>query len=315
VHDDRRVSRRALILLGPRLQRQHGVLTVSQAEQDGVDRRALRELRSAGLLRPAQLHVLRCSLTPVTWESRAMEVQLAAGPAAALGRWSAARLHELVQPGTRATELDLVQPRTRNLRAVSPLPRRSQHLTPQDVVAVGGFRCTSVAWTIVDLACSAAPRSVERLAARAIAEQRVTQDELAAVVRRLRDVPGVPAARRLLGITEEVVPRSRSRPESAVARAAVAAGLPRPVVNHPVIDGAGRRRELDLAWPAWWVAVELDLHPTHGTTIGRRLDGRRQNDLVHDWTLLRFDEHDLAAGMDEVLRQVRQALLRAGWRP
>jgi hypothetical protein len=196
---------------------------------------------------------------------------------------------------------------------VTPLPRRSQHLTPADVVHVGGFRCTSIPWTIVDLACSAPPRSVERLAARAIAEQRVTQDALVAVVRRLRDVPGIPVARRLLGITEEVVPRSRSRPESTFARAMVAAGLPRPVVNHPVTDGAGRRRELDAAWPAWRVAAELDLHPTHGTTIGRRLDGRRQNDLVHDWTLLRFDAHDLATGMDDVVRQVRQALTAVGW--
>jgi hypothetical protein len=96
------MAHRSLLRLAPRLQRQHGVLTVSQAEQDGVDRRSLRELRRAGLLRPTQLHVLRCVLTPVTWESRAMEVQLAAGPAASLGRWSAARLHELVRPGTRA---------------------------------------------------------------------------------------------------------------------------------------------------------------------------------------------------------------------
>jgi hypothetical protein len=309
------MSRRALTRLGPRLQRQHGVLTVAQARQDGVDRRALRELRHAGLLRPTQLYVLRCTLTPVTWESRAMEAQLAAGPAAALGRWSAARLHQLIQPGTRATDLDLIQPSARNRRAAVPLPRRSQHLTSEDVVEVNGFRCTSIAWTIVDLACCAAPRGVERLAARAIAERRVTQDELDSVVRRLRDVPGVPAARRLLGITEEVVPRSRSAPESGFARAMVDAGLPRPVINHPVTDAAGRHRELDAAWPAWGVAAELDLHPTHGTTIGRRLDGRRQNDLVHDWTLLRFDAHDLATAMDEVVRQVREALGRAGWRP
>jgi hypothetical protein len=309
------VSRRALLLLTPRLQQQHGVFTVAQARQDGVDRRELRELRRTQELVPVQLHVLRCQLVPRSWEGEAMAALLAAGPAAALGRWSAARILGMVRPGTRSTDLDLIQPLGRNLRDASPRPRRSTHLRDDDVIEVAGFRSTSPAWTIVDLARVARPRSVERIATRAIAEGIVTEEELATVVERLGDVPGIPAARRLLGVAAGVSVGSRSRAESSFPRAMIAAGLPRPIVNHPVRDAAGRRRELDAAWPRWRVAAELDLHPSHGTTIGRRLDGRRQNDLVHAWRILRFDAHDLDTGMGEVVRQVRSALLHAGWRP
>jgi hypothetical protein len=309
------MSARSLRLLGPRLRRQHGVLTVAQAEEDGVDRRTLRRLRQSKLLVPIQMHVLRCALTPYTWRSAAMGAQLAAGPAAALGRWPAARLLGLVWDGTRPPELDLIQPSGRNLRDVVPRPRRAGSLRHDDVVEVGGFRCTSVAWTLADLVAVTAPGVVERIAARAVAERRVTQDELAEVAGRWRHRTGAPAVRRLLGATDQVVVGSRSRPESRFARAMVAAGLPLPLVNHPVTDAAGRHRELDAAWPRWRLAAEIDVHPGHATTIGRRLDGRRQNDLVPVWTLLRFDEHDLTTHMTEVVGQVRTALLRAGWRP
>jgi hypothetical protein len=309
------MSRRALLLLTPRLQQQHGVFTVAQAQEDGVDRRELQQLRRTQVLVSVQLHVLRCQLVPRTWEGEAMAALLAAGPAAALGRWSAARILGLVRPGTRPTDLDLIQPLGRNLRDAVPRPRRSIHFRDDDLVEIAGFRCTGPAWTIVDLARVAPPRSLERIATRAIAERLVTEEAVAAVVERLRGVPGNPAARRLLGVAGGVSVGSRSRAESRFPRAVAAAGLPRPIVNHPVRDAAGRHRELDAAWPRWRVAAELDLHPSHGTTIGRRLDGRRQNDLVHAWRILRFDAHDLVTGMDEVVRQVRSARLHAGWRP
>jgi hypothetical protein len=308
------MSARALRLLGPRLQRQHGVFTVAQAAQDGVDRRTLRRLRQSKLLVPVQMHVLRCALAPYTWRSAAMGAQLAAGPAAALGRWSAARMLGLVRDGSRPTELDLIQPSGRNLRDVVPKPRRSGSLRQADVVEVDGFRCTSVAWTLADLVAVTPPGVVERIAARAVAERRVTQDGLTEVADRWRHRAGAPAVRRLLGATDQVVVGSRSRPESGFARAMAAAGLPLPLVNHPVTDAAGCRRELDAAWPEWALAAEIDVHPGHATTIGRRLDGRRQNDLVAVWTILRFDEHDLTTRLPEVVRQVRAALVRAGWR-
>jgi hypothetical protein len=308
------MAHRSLLTLAPRLRRQYGVLTVAQATSDGVDRRELRRLREAKLLVPLQPRVLRCPLVGETWETRALAAQLAAGPQAALGRWSAARVLGLVEDRKRSTELDLIQPSSRNLRASHPRPRRSTRLLPEDVVDVGRFRCTGPAWTLIDLVEVAERDTVERIAGRALAERLVTRDAIMDLHGRLRNSSRSSAARWLLSATLGVIPGSRSRDESGFVRLAVEAGLPEPVVNHPVIDASGRRRELDCAWPEWGVAVELDLHPSHGTTVGRRADGRRQNDLIHDWTLLRFDSHDLRTDPGGVVQQVRAALRRAGWR-
>jgi hypothetical protein len=310
-----RMAHRSLLTLSSRLRRQYGVLTVAQATEDGVDRRELRRLREAGLLVPLQLRVLRCPLVGETWETRALAAQLAAGPQAALGRWSAARLLGLVEAGSRSTELDLVQPSSRNLRAAIPRPRRSSRILPEDVVSVGHFRCTSAAWTLVDLVAVATPGTVERVAGRALAEKLVTRDAIVSLSHRLRNSDRGPHARWLLSATTGVIPGSRSRDESGFVELVVEAGLPAPAVNHPVVDASGRRRELDSAWPEWGVAVELDLHPSHATTVGRRADGRRQNDLIHEWTLLRFDAHDLSTDPGGVVQQVGTALRRAGWRP
>jgi hypothetical protein len=310
------MSSAALLALAPWLHRQHGVVTVAQADAAGVDRRALRELRGRGLLVPEQGFVLRCALVPRAWETRAMAALLAAGPAAGLGRWAAARVHGFVGPRRQAdTELDLLQPRRTNVRDVVPRPRRCSALAASDLVEVAPFRCTSVAWTLVDLALVGRPATVERLVARALADGEVTEAQLAGVVERLRGRQGVARARAVLGIVEEVVVGTRSRPESTFVRAVVAAGLPRPVVDHRVVDGAGSPRFLDAAWVEWGVAAEIDVHGTHATTIGRRADGRRQNDLVLDWLVLRFDERDLVTDLDGVVRQVEAALRRAGWRP
>jgi hypothetical protein len=194
-----------------------------------------------------------------------------------------------------------------------PRARRSARLGPGDVVTRAGFRVTTVAWTLVDLVPVARPRTMERLAGRALAEGLVRVDDLQELAVRLGGTTGACSARWLLSATGGVIPRSRSRGESAFVRLVVGAGLPPPVLNHPATDDGGVRRELDAAWPRWGVAVELDLHPSHATTIGRRLDGRRQNDLIGAWDLLRFDAHDVATDGAGVVRQVRAALRRAGW--
>jgi hypothetical protein len=303
-----------LLRLAPVLRRQHGVVTAAQATAHGVAPRSLGHLRRRGLLVALHRGVYRCALTPDTWEARALAAQLAGGPHVALGRWSAARLLGLTRPG--ATELDLVVPRGRHVRAgVRPTPRTSTHLTDADVLTIGRFRCGSVAWTLGELAAISPSRTVERIAARAVAEDRTTTEELAALCSRLWATPGVLVLRRVVGDSCLVHPGSRSRAESRLVNLAVRAGLPRPIVNHAVVDASGRRRELDAAWCDHGVAVELDLHPTHATTIGRRSDGARQNDLVHAWVLLRFDAHDLEHRSDEVVRQIRRALQAAGWSP
>jgi hypothetical protein len=208
-----------------------------------------------------------------------------------------------------------VLPRGRRRRACGPPVRTAERLRDDDVTFIGRFRCLDVPFTVAELARLGDPRTVERIAARALAEGRCTDEELAALAERLHHVPGVRALRALLPTARQVVVGTRSRAEARFVRLVAAAGLPRPLVNLRVTDANGGTRFLDAAWPDWAVAAEIDVHPGHGTTLGRRRDGRRQNDLVPVWTMLRFDEQDLEERPGDVVRQVERVLRAAGWTP
>jgi hypothetical protein len=304
----------ALLRLAPLLRRQFGVVSAAQCTTVGVAPGVVARLRTRGLLVRLYRGVFRCAAVPDTWEGRLLAAQLGAGPHAVVGRWAAARLHGLIR-GEGGTEVDLVLPRGRHPRGGGPTVRTSRRLREDDTVQVGRFRCGGVAWTLAELAAVADADVRDRVAARALAEGRCDLADLEALAERWRDVPGVVALRGLLPAGRDVVVGSRSREEASFVRLVVAAGLPRPLVNLRVTDADGGTRYLDAAWPDLLVCAEIDVHPEHATTLGRRLDGRRQNGLVPVWTVLRFDARDLHARPDEVVATVRRTLVAAGWDP
>lgn len=136
----------------------------------------------------------------------------------------------------------------------------------------------------------------------------------AAAVRGCLDERGrVRGAARLRQILAELSPqesRSRSELESLYLRVTMLAGLPEPLLNHPVRDRYGTTRRLDAAYPAQGVAVELDGQTFHGLPTDRRDDNIRQNALVlGGWRqLLRFTWWDLTRDPGRVVEEVRLAL-------
>jgi hypothetical protein len=99
---------------------------------------------------------------------------------------------------------------------------------------------------------------------------------------------GAHHARELDRVLELADPRSGSPMESRIRMALLLAGLPTPVLQHPVIV-EGRRYELDLAHPELKVAIEYD-GLVHRTQRRAHRDLRREADLVRlGWTILRFD--------------------------
>ncbi len=155
-------------------------------------------------------------------------------------------------------------------------------------------------------------RGINRLVSwvdRLVAASLLTAGDLHAAVTRFAWIDGVATARHALAELNPAARWTRSDGEAAWARIIVIGGFPPPIANLRVTDADGRRRYLDFAWLDRRVAVELDLHPSHGTTIGRRRDGARQNALVvQGWTILRFDLADLMLRPDQVLRTVAAAL-------
>jgi very-short-patch-repair endonuclease len=72
------------------------------------------------------------------------------------------------------------------------------------------------------------------------------------------------------------------------ARAIVDGGLPEPVLQHPVSVGNCRYR-IDLAYPEFKIAIEIDGWEYHSSRSAFDDDRSRANDLVvAGWQVLRF---------------------------
>ena len=119
---------------------------------------------------------------------------------------------------------------------------------------------------------------------------------------------GAARARRVLAVAD---PRVDSPMESVLRWLVHEAGLPRPTLQHRVVDGAGRLIGLgDMAWPDRRVLVEFDgeVHRERRVFVN---DLRRQNRLVLEgWTVLRFTSADVLGRPQDVVATIARALTR-----
>ncbi|MFJ8581952.1 endonuclease domain-containing protein [Micromonospora sp. NPDC093277] len=139
-----------------------------------------------------------------------------------------------------------------------------------------------------------------------------TPAALAEIGDRNAERPGGRRARWVFGLAD---PRAESPAESALRVRLVLAGLPRPLVQHPVRLLSGLVLHPDLAWPEFRVAVEYDGH-WHAEPDQLHRDRRRLNQLVTaGWLVLHVTSHRLHREFPAVVREVRTALTSRGWRP
>jgi hypothetical protein len=88
------------------------------------------------------------------------------------------------------------------------------------------------------------------------------------------------------------------------------AGLPEPVYEYAVEAGGGRY-SIDAAYPAAWIAIELD-GKGHATEAAFEADPVRENRLkLSGWTVLRYTWHRFITAPAEVVAEVREALRQA----
>ncbi len=97
--------------------------------------------------------------------------------------------------------------------------------------------------------------------------------------------------------------------ESRLRMLLVLAGLPEPVVNHPVRDGTGRvRYRLDLAYPEWRIAIEYDGRQHAEDSRQWRWDVHRREQLDTDgWRLVVVLSGDLYRTPSRTLDRVVKA--------
>ncbi|GIJ07435.1 endonuclease domain-containing protein [Micromonospora andamanensis] len=123
-----------------------------------------------------------------------------------------------------------------------------------------------------------------------------------------------PGFRRASWLFDLAEPAAQSPAESQLRIRLVLAGLPRPVVQHPVRVSGGLVLHPDLAWPEFRVAVEYDGH-WHSDREQLHRDRQRLNRLVGaGWLVLHVTSRRLHQDFPGIVRETRGALSGRGWR-
>jgi len=121
--------------------------------------------------------------------------------------------------------------------------------------------------------------------------------------RRNRGTWGTRAMRRLLERTGD---RAHSELERMAVRLLRAAGITGFVLNHRTVLPGGRVVELDIAFPALAVALELDGYAYHSSPEAMRADLQRANAIMAaGWVLRRYTYADLLGDPDGFIASVR----------
>lgn len=290
---------------------QHGLATVDQLAALGVTRAAVRHRIGVQRWAWAARRVVRIGGAPETWESRLLAHILSAGDGAVASHRAAAALWGLDGVGQGIVELTV--PRPRWYRVPGVRSHRSTDLDRAPATLRQAIPVTPVARTLLDLGAVTGRRKV-LLAIDSARRRRLTTwdallDTLVLHARRGRN--GVGVLRAILDEHFDEAAVSDSAFERLVLAVLTSAGLPTPVLQHP-IEVDGRSYRLDLAYPAARLAIELDgsIH------LERRVweaDHARQNALIlAGWTVLRFTWRDYIDRRRHLVAEVRAALAKLG---
>ena len=298
-----------------------GPFTVARARELGVDRQLLRGAR----FRSPFPGVRVLAGHPDDVAGRSAAAALVLPPRAAFSHETALLLHGLPTPlGTpqRPDRLHVSVPRG---VVVPRLPGVTGHEVlwddETDVVPRDGLRLTSVQRAMCDLAYAGwSLTDLVVVGDAAIRENRhTTRGLLEARVHGWAGRRGVRRLRQVLALIED---RVDSPMETRLRLLLLRAGLPRPEVNMPVLDGGGGYLHTpDLSWPRWRVAVEA----TTGRTTSRRIRPgaktmwRRRQDVArkevleeHGWILRVMTSFDVLVRPDMAVARVRAALRERG---
>ena len=179
------------------------------------------------------------------------------------------------------------------LHRVKTLPR-------QDVTKVNGFKVTSIARTICDLAATESAHATEHAFQEALYREIVTVKALAAVLAREPTRRGAPTIRRLISD-----PRlTRSEKERRLLKLIAAAQLPKPLTNVPL-----HGYKADMYWPSHGLVVEFDGWQAHGHRHAFESNRKRDQVMVaHGIRVLRVTDRHLEDEPIAVVARIAQAL-------
>ena len=280
------------------LRRQAGVISRQQATDAGLSRYAVR--RRVAMGRWEQLHpgVYLAAEHPYTNEVRLRAGVLACGPEAVAHGVAAAWWHGMVSE--LPDPVDVTVPRLRRPRPGSGVQIRRRDLPDRDVVEIRGVWLTEVPLTVLEAAVALGSDGGGALLDRAL-QRRV---RFAAVYRAHCRNLGRRGSARAAALLAAAADRAGSHAERLLVQILREAGITGWRLGFAVAE-----YDIDLAFPAQRVAIEVDGWAWHVDVERFRQDRRRQNTLVNaGWTVLRFTWHDVSGDPRRVVAEIRAAL-------
>ncbi len=298
---------------------QFGVASVRQLVQAGVPDRSIDRAKQRGVLARVLPGVVELVDFPPTFRQRAMAAQLFGGDGSFLAGTTAARLYGIRGMPPRLIELVTITRRRGSLpdwlqRSFSTWIDHGEIVHRDD-----GLRIAAPPVMLLGLAARLDDVRFERAAEDAWHLRLITPARAAEYLEQVA-APGRRGVDRMRRWLERVADRARpaqSGLEIAVANAAVAAGLPAPVRQHPVTLRNGVVIHLDLAWPDLRLGFEPGHSWWHGGDLGQRADQQRRRECAAiGWQVESYDESSannlatVGAEIATIYRQ-RQELFRA----
>lgn len=259
--------------------RQHGVVTVEQLREAGIDKYGVRDRVRTGRLHRLHRGVYAVGHRSLSWRGRWLAAVLAVGDGAVLSHTSAVALWQFLRPIQGPIHVTVDAAARRKPRPGLRI-HRSRTLTSRDITRRHGIAVTVPARTIEDVRGEVDDYLFRRALRQAeLAGHKVPQ--LGRVKRTRSDLELL-----FLGLCEE-------------------GGLPRPLVNHRV---HGHR--IDFLWPEQRLAVETDSWEYHRGSVSFEDDHERDLELrAHGISTRRYTGEQLEATPDAVLADLRVALL------
>lgn len=278
------------------LRQQAGVITSAQAAVAGLSEQAVGRRVRSGSWRRLSSGVYLVGGHPYTDEVRVRAAVAGAGEDATLHGLTAAWWHGII--GRAPAVMDVTIPHARRAPRVNKVSVRRRDLHRNDVSWLRHLQVTSVALTVLEAAVAVPDGSM--LLDRAL-QQHVELPMLWRVHKRNLGRRGSAAAAVLLTAAAD---NAGSHAERLLHRLLRRAGITGWQVGYPC-----RGYQIDVAFPAQRLALEVDGWAFHSDVVRFGGDRRRQNALVNDgWQVLRFTWHDLAGRPDAVIADIRTAL-------
>jgi predicted transcriptional regulator of viral defense system/very-short-patch-repair endonuclease len=281
--------------------RQWGVVSRGQLRALGISRGAVEHWLAVGRLHGVYRGVYAVGHTALGPKARRLAAVLACGPGAVLSHGSAAAHWGLL--ATNAARVDVTAPASRRGQPKIRL-HRTRSLDARDTTTHEGIPITTVARTLLDLAATTQPHRLERALAQADHLRLYDHRAITDVIDRANGHRGAAALARATAREPKL---TKSDWEVRMLKLVRDAGLPEPLVNHPLDAPDYGYCEVDFFWPAHNLIVETDGWEAHGTRAA--FDRDRAKDAALTAAGQRVLRFTWRAADATILRRLRAMLL------